>query len=79
MTVRKRDGTHQFYVNCRALNSVTKADIFPLLRIDDLLNQLRAARYFTTLDLASVYWQICMHPDSVEKMAFVTQQTVHEF
>ena len=77
--VRKRDGTHRFCVDFRELNSVTKADTFPLPKIDDLLDQLGAARYFSTLDLASGYWQIRMHPDSVEKTAFVTPQGLHEF
>ena len=77
--VRKRDGTHRFCVDYRELNSVTKADTFPLPRIDDLLDQLGEARYFTTLDLASGYWQIRMHPDSVEKTAFITPQGLHEF
>ena len=77
--VRKRDGTHRFCVDYRELNSVTKADTFPLPRIDDLLDQLGAARYFSTLDLASGYWQIRMHPNSIEKTAFVTPQGLHEF
>ncbi len=77
--VRKRDGTHRFCVDYRELNSVTKADTFPLPRIDDLLNQLGAARYFSTLDLASGYWQIRMPPDSVEKTAFTTPHGLHEF
>ena len=41
--VRKRDGTDRFCVDYRELNSVTKADTFPLPRIDDLLDQLGAA------------------------------------
>ena len=77
--VRKRDGTLRFCVDYRELNSVTKADTFPLPRIDDLLDQLGAARYFSTLDLASGYWQIPMHPGSVEKTAFITPQGLYEF
>ena len=54
--VRKRDGTLRFCVDYRALNSVTKPDVFPLPRIHDLLDQLGKSRYFTTLDLKSGYW-----------------------
>ena len=77
--VRKRDGTHRFCVDYRELHSVTKPDTFPLPRIDDLLDQLGAACYFSTLDLASGYWQVRMHPNSVEKTAFVTPQGLFEF
>ena len=51
---------------------MTKADTFLLPTIDDLLDQLGEARYLSTLDLASGYWQICMHPESAEKTAFIT-------
>ena len=55
------------------LNSATK-DTYPLPRIDDLLDQLGKARYFSTLDLASGYWQIRMAPEVKEKTAFVTHR-----
>lgn len=77
--VRKKDGTHRFCVDYRDLNAVTRADTFPLPRIDDLLDQLGNSRYFSTLDLASGYWQIRVHPDSQEKTAFVTPQGLYEF
>ena len=77
--VRKNDGTMRFCIDYRGLNSMTKTDQFPLLRIDDLLDQLGKAKYFTTLDLASGYWQVKMHPDSKEKTAFSTYQGLYEF
>lgn len=58
---------------------MSKADTFPLPRIDDLLDQLGKSKYFTTLDMASGYWQIRVHPDSQEKTAFVTPQGLYEF
>ena len=57
-------------------DAVTKADTFPLPRIND---QLGEAYYFSTLDLAAGYWQIRMHPDSVEKTAFITSQGLYQF
>jgi hypothetical protein len=77
--VRKKDGTHRFCIDYRDLNAVTKADTYPLPRIDDLLDQLGKSCYFSTLDLASGYWQIRRHPDSREKTAFVTPQGLYEF
>ncbi len=77
--VRKKDGTLRFCVDYRGLNSVTKSDQFPLPRIDDMLDQLGKAQYFSTLDLAAGYWQIKVGEESREKTAFVTQQGLFEF
>ena len=62
---------HNVCVDYRALNAVTKSDLYPLPRIDDLLDQLGEARFFSTLDLASGYWQIPVSQDAIEKTAFV--------
>ena len=72
--VRKKDGSHRFCVYYHKLNSVTKANIFPLPRIDNLLDLLDQP-----LDLASGYWQIRVHPNSQEKTAFITPQGLYEF
>ena len=77
--VRKRDGSHRFCIDYRGLNAVTKADSYPLPRIEDLLDQLGQSAYFSSIDLASGFWQIRMHPDSQEKTAFTTQQGLYEF
>lgn len=77
--VRKKDGSHRFCVDYRELNSVTKADNFPLPRIEDNLERLGRSRYFSTLDLSAGYWQIRMKADSREKTAFTTPHGLFEF
>ena len=77
--VRRKDGSHRFCVDYCGLNAVTKADAFPHPRIDDLLDQLGGAKYFSTLDLVSGFWQIRMEPQSREKTAFTTPHGLYEF
>jgi len=68
-----------FCIDYRNLNLVTKADKFPLPRIDDLLDQLGEVQHFSTLDLASRYWQISINEKSREKTAFITHRGLFEF
>jgi hypothetical protein len=60
---RKKGGKWRFCVDYRALNKLTVPSRYPLPRIDGILDKLGPARFFTTLDAQSGYWQIPMHPD----------------
>jgi hypothetical protein len=76
--VQKKNGDLHFCVNYRKLNDVTRKDCFPLPRIDDTLDTLAGAKWFSTLDLKSGYWQVDLHPDK-EKTAFSTGQGLWQF
>ena len=77
--VRKKDGTIRYCIDYRKLNDVTKKDSYPLPRIDDSLDVLGKANYFSTLDLASGYWQIQLTDEAKEKSAFCTNSGLYQF
>ena len=53
--VKKKSGEYRFRVDYRALNAVTRKDVFQMPRIDDMLDQLGGKKIFTTLDARSGY------------------------
>jgi hypothetical protein len=77
--VRKKDSTLRFCIDYRKLNAVTCKDSYPLPRIDDSLDALGQAPIFTTLDLASGYWQIGLEDDAKEKSDFCTTSGLYQF
>ena len=77
--VHKKDVTLRFSVDYRELNKVTTKDTFPLTRVNDLLDETGDSRYFSTLDLASGYWQIPVARSSREKTAFITPEGLFQF
>lgn len=68
-----------FCIDYCKLNAVTKKDIFPLRRIDDTLDLLSGTEFFSTLYLASGYWQVLMDEEFREKTAFTTHSSLYEF
>ena len=72
--VRKKNGSLSCCVelSCCQLNAATTKDAHPLPRIDDLLDALHGAKWFSTLDLKSEYWQVPITKQDKVKTAFRT-------
>ena len=61
------------------LCALSPVDAYPLPRIDDTLDMLAGKRWFSTLDLASGYWQVSLSPEARCKTAFATHSGLFQF
>ena len=77
--VDKKDESKRFCVDFRALNRITKANSYPLPLIDDILALLCKAKYFSSLDLKSGYWQVLVEDNDREKTAFTCHRGLFQF
>lgn len=77
--VRKKDGSLRMCVDYRPLNGKTRKDAFPLPRIEESLDALSGARWFSTIDLASGYNQVPVLEKDRPKTAFCTPFGLFEF
>ncbi|UYV63435.1 hypothetical protein LAZ67_2004061 [Cordylochernes scorpioides] len=77
--VKKKNGSWRFCVDYRRLNKITKKDVYPLPRVDDALDNLSGARYYSSMDLRTGYWQIEVDEHDREKTAFITPDGLYEF
>ena len=75
----RKNGKKQLCVDYRKLNSINKKDAYPLPRIDEMLDALGEAKWFSSTDLTNGFWQVGMHPDSIQKTAFISREGLFEF
>lgn len=77
--VREGKQEYRFCVDFRRLNQLTIKDSYPIPRIDETIDALGGSKFFTTLDLASGYWQIPMAVSDREKTAFCANHKLYQF
>lgn len=79
LLVKKKDGSWCMCVDYRTLNAVTVRDHFPMPTIDELLDDLGHASWYSKLDLQQGFHQILMAANDIPKTAFRTHQGHYEY
>ena len=76
--IKEKTGKLRPIQDYRKLNEITIKNKYPLPLMSELLDRLKGAQYYTKLDIRWGYNNVRMHPDSVEKAAFLTNRGLFE-
>lgn len=76
---RKKDGSLRLCVDYRKLNDLTIKNVYPLPLIDEMLDRLGSAKFFTLLDLKDAYWLVRIREGDEWKTAFRTCYGLFEY
>ena len=76
---KKKGGQLRFCCDFRYLNAVTIKDAYPIPRIDESLSKLGDAKFFTTLDLGSAFWQVPLRKKDREKTGFACELGLYQW
>lgn len=68
--VHKKDGSYRFCIDFRRLNAVSKKDAYPIPYISAILDRLRNARFISSIDIKSAFWQVPLTESCKEYTAF---------
>ena len=77
--VKNKDDAFRICIDYRQLNKMTIKNKYPLLRIDDLFDQVRGAKIFSKIDLKSGYHQVWIKEEDIHKIAFRTRYRHYQF
>ncbi|GKE06704.1 putative reverse transcriptase domain-containing protein, partial [Tanacetum coccineum] len=77
--VKKKDGSFRMCIDYQELNKLTVKNRYPLLRIDDLFDQLQGSSVYSKIDLRSGYHQLRVREEDIPKTAFRTRYGHYEF
>ena len=76
---KKKGGQLRFCCDFRYLNAVTIKDAYPIPPIDESLSKLGDAKFFTTLDLGSAFWQVPLRKKDREKTGFACELGLYQW
>lgn len=79
MLALKKDATWRMYIDCKLVNKITIKCRYLMPRMDDIMDHLSGARYFSKIDLKSSYWKIRIRDGDQWKTAFKTSDGFYEW